>query len=235
MAEQFSSEDCLRLQLRLECIGFDEAGRLVRIPGPEPDDIGRVYVYRTDAGDNLFLRSDVSTEIESSLLALGPDVAFSDASAVLALLASDTASGDEEVEVSRWRTYRLTAPDPATYEGVITLTEAYRSQMEVYHPGMVLGERPVHAWLVDDPEGEPVIAATCASIRENGEVAEAYVFTSAEWRRRGFGRWVTAAWAAGVLAEGKVPLYSHALDNTASARLVERIPADFCFEAVVYG
>ena len=223
------------MQRRLECIGFDDNGRLTRIPGPKPDDIGRVYVYRTGAGYSFLLRSGVSAEVAASLQALGAEAAFADASAVLALLASDAASSDEEVEVSRWRTYRLTAPDPATCEGVITLTEANRPQMEAYHPGMVLEERPVHALLVDDPEGERVIAATCASIRENDEVAEAYVFTCAEWRRRGFGRRVTAAWVAGVLAEGKVPLYSHALDNTASARLVASMPAEFCFEAVVYG
>jgi len=36
----------IRLHLELKCIGFDSGGRLVRIPGSDPDDVPRVYVAR---------------------------------------------------------------------------------------------------------------------------------------------------------------------------------------------
>lgn len=224
-------EDLIKMQLRLECVGFDAADRLIRIPGPDPDDIGRVYAYRHAAGYTLCVRADVSAATYAVLEDLGARAVFEDARGVRRVLAQDETCED----VSHWRTYCLTDPVPELYTGVVTLTEEYRPQMDAYHPGMVLGERPVYAVLVDGSDGIPAIAATCASIRENDEVAETYVFTRPEWRRRGYGRKVTAAWAAGVLSRGKVPLYSHLVSNTPSARLVSSVPAVFCFEGVVYG
>jgi predicted GNAT family acetyltransferase len=56
------------------------------------------------------------------------------------------------------------------------------------------------------------------SSRENESAAEAWVRTLPAYRRRGLARRVTAAWATHAWAQGKVPFYSHRMDNLASQR-----------------
>lgn len=225
-----SPDDYVRIQLRLECIGYDPEGRLVRIPGPDPDDLGRVYVYHHEGGYRLFVRSDVPDADYAALRELGAEAAFENAGAVQAVLARERPCDD----VARWRTYRLVTPDPATSSGVIVLSEAHRQLLDAYAPGMTLGKRPIYAAVATTPEGKDAICATCVSVRENEEAAESYVFTDPAWRRQGYGRRVTAAWAEGALARGKVPFYSYLVDNVASSQLLQSLPSVYCFEGVVY-
>ncbi|MCU0522321.1 MAG: hypothetical protein MUF84_16700 [Anaerolineae bacterium] len=223
-------DDYVAMQLRLECIGFDEDGRLIRIAGPDPDDLGRVYAYRHGDGFCLYVRADMPAALYRALQDLGAQAAFEDAAAVQAILAPDVPCDD----VSQWRTYRLTSPDPGLRSGVITLTEAHQPLMDAYHPGTTLGKWPIYAVVTQDPGDVSAIRAACVSVRENDETAESYVYTDPAWRGRGLGRQVTAAWGAGVLARGKVPFYSYLMTNEASARLVQGLPSVYCFDSVVY-
>ena len=218
------------MQLRLECIGFDQEGRLIRIPGPDPDDLGRVYAYRHDGGYLLYVRADVPDALFVALHDLGAEAAFEDATAVPAVFAR----AEPCDAVNRWRTCRLTSPGPALHTGVITLTEAHQPLMDAFHPGMTLGKWPIYAVVTRDPGDVSAIRATCLSVRENDEAAESYVHTDPAWRKQGLGRQVAAAWGAAVLARGKVPFYSYLLTNVASARLLQGLPSVFCFDGVVY-
>jgi predicted GNAT family acetyltransferase len=56
----------------------------------------------------------------------------------------------------------------------------------------------------------------CVSSRENEVAAEAWVETRPEHRRRGLARQVTAAWGHDLRRRGKIPFYSHRLENSAS-------------------
>jgi hypothetical protein len=52
----------IETQLRLECKGVNAEGLLVRIPGPNPDDIPRCLVVRHRDGYRLFFRHDLSRD-----------------------------------------------------------------------------------------------------------------------------------------------------------------------------
>jgi predicted GNAT family acetyltransferase len=68
---------------------------------------------------------------------------------------------------------------------------------------------------------EPISEAF--SVRENAAAAEVAVETAALFRRRGYGRQVTAAWAYHVMGLGKVAFYSYADENTVSQALARSL------------
>jgi hypothetical protein len=69
--------------------------------------------------------------------------------------------------------------------------------------------------------GEPVTRAW--SVRQNARTAELAVETLPEYRRHGWARQATSAWATAVLLSGRLPFYSHARDNLASQALARSL------------
>jgi hypothetical protein len=86
-----------------------------------------------------------------------------------------------------------------------------------------------HIVLVD---GEPVSWAWTQD--GSNRAAELAVETLPAFRRRGYGRQVVAAWAAHVLAQGKVAFYSHQLGNTASEALARSLDVVQYALSIVY-
>ena len=62
--------ELLAIQLALECIGVDEDGLLVRIPGPYPDGIPRFYAAECASERVKYCSRDVPPAIRRALLAL---------------------------------------------------------------------------------------------------------------------------------------------------------------------
>jgi hypothetical protein len=192
-------------QLRLECKGVSE-GLLVRIPGPDPDDIPRCLVLRHGGGYRVLFRHDLARHIREQIAMLPPEVVFGDRPTIGAILAEDAPV--ESIWVGRSYIFPG-APSPAHYPDAVRLERGS-------------GARPVYTIRIG---GE--IVASCESVREDHTAAEAWVQTSPEFRRRGYARQVTAAWAADLLRLGKTPFYSHNMDNLASqgvARSLRLIP-----------
>ena len=75
-------------------------------------------------------------------------------------------------------------------------------------------------------------AAAAWSVRESAHAAECAVETREPYRRRGLARQVTAAWADHVLARGRVPFFSHLIENVASRGLATSLGAVPVFEVV---
>jgi GNAT superfamily N-acetyltransferase len=213
-------------QMELECIGLDEEGLMVRIPGPDPDEIARVAVY-WHGGDHLLLfKAGLPPAIREAIRALGPEIARRDTGAVKALLARDRPchrlfAGQTHV----WKS----AADPAQFPEGVRLTEAHRPLIETYHPGMALDRRTACGVIIDGQ-----IVSTCSSSRENERAGEAYVFTRPECRGRGYGRQATAAWAYHLQEQGKLPFYSHLLENPASQGVARSLNLQPCFCLVAY-
>jgi RimJ/RimL family protein N-acetyltransferase len=221
--------DALRLvhrQLAIERIGLDADGCLIRLPGPDPDEIARVAAYRHPGGYLVYFRADVPSSTRERIRALGAERAFHDHDAVTALLAADAAC----CGVDTFHTY--TFPDdlsPHQFPDVVRLGEAHRELAEAYHPGMALAERAVFAVIRDDQ-----IVSTCTSAREDAHAGEGSVFTVPAYRRRGYGRQVTAAWGHDLLTRGKVALYSHVTDNVASQAVARSLGLSLRFSLTVY-
>lgn len=185
----------IAVQLRLECKGVNAEGLLVRILGRDPDDIPRCLALRHSAGYRVLFRDDLAHHLREQIAALPPEVVFGDHLTIGAILAQDT-----PVEaIWAGRSYIFpNAPAPAEYPDVVRVDRGD-------------GARPVYAVHI---AGQ--IVASCESAREDDAAAEAWVQTVPEFRRRGYARQVTAAWAHDLLQLGKTPFYSHSVDNLAS-------------------
>src|SRR5687767_5091088 len=72
-------------------------------------------------------------------------------------------------------------------------------------------------------ERDGKIVSACVSARDNGTCGEAWVYTAPEYRQQGFAQRAVSAWAQSLLRAGKVPFYSHKIENTASANLAGRL------------
>ncbi|HLV36984.1 MAG TPA: GNAT family N-acetyltransferase [Spirillospora sp.] len=57
----------------------------------------------------------------------------------------------------------------------------------------------------------------------NAHSAEAWVFTDEIHRRRGFAKRVVRAWAQRIREQGRIPFYSHRIDNPVSQHLAESL------------
>jgi len=220
------AKQLIHLQLALECIGLDGDGLLVRIPGPDPDVIARVYAYRHAGGHSLYFRRDVSPAVRAALTALGAEVVFHDQDQVRSLLALDAACD----QVNAWHTY--TFPQTFGSAGLgeaIQLQESHRALIEAYSAGMDVTRRAVYAIIRDGQ-----IVSTCGSVRKNEQAGECYTYTLAAYRGRGYGRQVTAAWGVRLVQQGKVAFYSHLRENSASRSVAQGLGLEPCFAGVAY-
>jgi RimJ/RimL family protein N-acetyltransferase len=111
----------IHIQLAIECIGLNKDGFLIRIPGPDPDDIARVYVFKHKSGFNIYFRHDVPAFVREQVQALMPDRAFDDQEAVKAIL----------------------------FPGVVRLDESHRALMERHHPGADVTKRAMFSIIRD--------------------------------------------------------------------------------------
>jgi hypothetical protein len=80
-------DELLRVHLKLECIGLNSDGLVIRIPGPYPDVIPRFYVAGHKNGFTTYVREDQPEQIRTRLSSLLPEEAFRDHKKVGEILA----------------------------------------------------------------------------------------------------------------------------------------------------
>ncbi|HEX9779864.1 MAG TPA: GNAT family N-acetyltransferase, partial [bacterium] len=87
-------------------------------------------------------------------------------------------------------------------------------------------------WTADEvPERSPILAITeqgspvsiCFCARQSAAAAEAGLETAPQFRGRGFGPRVTAAWAGAIRASGRLPLYSTSWSNQPSLAVARKL------------
>lgn len=207
-------EQLTRLQLELGCIGVEAGDTLTRLPGPNPDDIARLLVVQYADGYRVLFRHDLPPTLRAALAGLPPATAFADHAAVQRLLAAHAPYG----EVVCFKSYVFPASQPpAPSPQVVRLPQPGRPAQTMF--GIVVGGRVVSA---------------CESARENRRCGEAWVWTLAEYRRRGFARQVTTAWAYALQGQGKRPFYSHKVGNVASEAVARRLGLTLFQTVVAY-
>jgi RimJ/RimL family protein N-acetyltransferase len=76
------------------------------------------------------------------------------------------------------------------------------------------------------------LASACVSTRENDRCGEAWVYTDIQYRHQGFAQKVVNAWAGSLMDAGKVPFYSHRIENPASTNLAGKLGLHPVFEEI---
>ena len=83
-------------------------------------------------------------------------------------------------------------------------------------------------------ERDDKIISACVSTRENDFCGEAWVYTDTSYRHQGYAQKVVGAWATSLISAGKVPFYSHKIQNVASANLAKCLGLKPVFEEIVF-
>lgn len=224
-----SDLDLARLQAAALYV-HDPHGRLLRVNEPDPQDpVPRFLLIRTRHGNLWRTRHDLPPDLAAALDGLaadepvGVDLATPPAhlAAYTDLLGRHAAPGAPDAGPA----YYL--PDLAAPPGTVTITPANADLLRAHYPTTLseLAQRaPVVVCVAD---GEAVAACSCA--RTTAQVAEAGIHTVEAYRGRGYAVATARGWAAGVYAQGKLPLYSTSWANTASQAVAARLGA------VLYG
>lgn len=187
--------DLIRLNVELE-YGIDSAGLLVPLPGSDPAEVPRFSIIQHEGSYVSYFRHDLPHHIRDQLAALAPEQAFNDHQTVKCILAEDAPC--EKMWFGKG-CYFSDVPMPSDFPDAVWKDGCYVV--------MVTGEPVAWAW----------------SARENEVAAEVAVETLPAFRRRGYGRQVTAAWAYRVMKAGKVAFFSHERDNPASEALARSL------------
>lgn len=72
-------------------------------------------------------------------------------------------------------------------------------------------------------ERDGVLASACVSTLENAACGEGWVYTAPEYRKQGLAQKAVRGWATDLMYAGKVPFYSHKIENVASANLAKKL------------
>lgn len=201
--------DLLKTQMELECKGLNELGDMIPIPCANPDEIPRVYAARHKDGYTVFFRYDLAPHLRNSLAALPPRFLFTDHQQIKSILSQ--AAPCKELWVGKSYIF----PEilrPTLYPDVLYLPDQCK-------------------WVIVTNEQ---IVSSCASARENNSAGEAWTFTEPGYRKRGYGRQVTAAWAQALREKGKIPFYSHLNNNPASEGIARSLGLIQFIEVVAY-
>ncbi len=81
-------------------------------------------------------------------------------------------------------------------------------------------------------EREGNVVSACVSARENETCGEAWVYTAPDFRHQGLAQKVVNTWAGSLMRAGKLPLYSHKIENVASANLARTLGLQAVFEEI---
>ena len=117
---------------------------------------------------------------------------------------------------------------PATIpaaSGVVAVTDL--SQLERHFRGWTQDELPDRSPILAIFEDEYAVSVSfCA--RRSAVAAEAGLETAANFRGRGLGGQVAAAWARAIWDSGRLPIYSTSWSNTASLAVARKLELSAC-------
>ena len=227
----------------------DEHGSLVATNDPEPDQViaPRLYLGRSQSGGVLRFRCGMSESTCAALRDLAaPDLTPNDCnSEPINLAAMEELLAAEQPIENIYFGPAFSFPDvpnhespwspnsrPLRHSGGSRNPVASPPELTVISPLNTHLLSPEVAWLADElTVRAPVMAmvvdgasaSVCFSARSSPAAAEAGVETLPEHRGRRYAGAVTAAWAAEVRHQGRIPLYSTSWPNHASRRVAARL------------
>ena len=210
----------LHLQMRLEgkeCID----GRLLRQVGDVPDEeMPWILIAQpANSGWVIYFDEAMAADLQEKLSACVSTIKFPAIDPLLTILTSHHV----RFEVGHYKTYVFSSP-PANDTEVVCLS-TYDPRVQAF--GFDGFAEHVYAVMQNN-----VLVSACVSTRENESCGEAWVYTSPEYRHQGFAQSVVNTWARSLLEHGKVPFYSHRIENAASANLARKLGLQPVFEEI---
>lgn len=201
----------LRLRLEME-FGIRVPADSITLPAPTTgtgqNPPPRVIISHHRDGLSVFTRDDLPATVRQAITTLAEEAQpeFPEEHVVAALLPKPDApasagGGEAHAEQNIWRVcwYTIDAlPTPDAYADSERLGES--------------GEEATT--FVIRQEGQPVARAWTTA--DSPRATEVEVETHPDFRRRGYGRQVVAAWSAQAISSGKAVFYSHLRHNDAS-------------------
>jgi len=215
--------DYLKLQLKLEGkeIINDNLLRQVEVI---PDEEVPLLLIAQLADENLVTYFDEASqaELRDELKKQVPNIIFPNIDSLFTLLRSRELS----FEIGHYKTYIF----PKTYstfkdEAVICYSKFDLKIKEFGFDGFA-----EHVYSI---EQDGKIISACVSTHENDFCGEAWVYTDPEYRNQGFAQRIVSAWAGSLISAGKIPFYSHKIQNVASANLAKHLELQSVFEEIV--
>lgn len=210
----------LHLQMRLEGKEVVRGCLMRRVEAVPGEGMPLLLVAQlANAGVVVYYDENAPPELRKDLAANVSDLEFPQIAAMLNVLQAKNI----QLEVGHYRTY-IVASQPAEDPGV--------GRFSKHDPNVEAFGFDGFAETVYAIHHKGSLASACVSTRENRECGEAWVYTAPEHRHRGFARRVVNAWARSLMAAGKVPFYSHRIENDASASLARKLGLQPVFEEI---
>ena len=203
LSNEHLQRQLVELQLDLECNRVERGEILVPFPCANPDLPPRVLVAEIGTHYHVYLRRDVPASVQSLLRALSPEVCFTKPEVVRTILAKSAPCA------TVWRNRASVIPKreiPPADSEVVRLPTPNEQGF------------PIFAILADG-----VMISGCSSSRENTRCGEAWIWTDERFRGRGYASRVVTAWAEDLHQQGKIPFYSHLIENTASEHVARKL------------
>ena len=215
--------DYLHLQLRLEGKESVNDNLLRQIEVVPDEDVPLMLIARL-ADENLFSYFDeaLSVEIREKLTKQVSDITFPN----IELLSTVLQHRNISFEIGHYKTY-IFPEQYAEFKDEVVICYSR-------HDPKVLGfgfDGFAESVFAIEQDGK--IVSACVSTRENDFCGEAWVYTDEDYRHQGFAQKVVSAWAARLRMAGKVPFYSHKIQNIASSNLARRLGLQPVFEELV--
>jgi hypothetical protein len=219
--------DLALMQLQAEALFVhDTNGKLLRINEPDPiDPAPHFFLGRTCAGHLWRTRYDLPDDLAAELGHLASAEPVSNDLSELPLHAAQYIDLLKPhaplITVNSGPAYTL--PELDSPHDVVTITADNITLVQAHFAWLfatLTDYAPVVASVVD---GNAVAVCFCSRITPH--VAEAGVYTEADYRGQGYATKVVQGWAAAVYATGRLPLYSTAWSNHASQAIARKLGA----------
>lgn len=215
--------DYLHIQLRLEGKCPVGNGRLRQVESV-PDEEMPLMLIAQIADDQILAYYDeaLPSELHTEMSKRIQNVTFPTIESLLEFLRSKNIS----FEVGHYKTYIFPSRFAELLDG--NVIRLHKEDLSVQAFGFDGFSEEVYAIECDGR-----IISACVSARENEFCGEAWVYTDPEFRKQGNAQKVVGAWAKSLISAGKVPFYSHKIQNIASANLANRLGFQPIFEEIV--
>ncbi len=210
--------------MRLEGKGIDSDGRLIQLTSDAEEIPFALFALLNDDNAVHFINATLSKEIQLALDHASVNLMFPDIQPLESILNERGV----QWKTGHYKTFQFPKRYQQFQSGEVKIFSNNDPKVKFFDPNTIAES------VYGIEKGEKIVSA-CSSSRQDNASAEAWVFTSLEFRQRGLGQVVVAAWAAGMMNAGIVPFYSYEISNLASARLASKLGLIPLFEEISIG